>query len=93
MMTVMRTIIELPREQLDALDAWCGREHISRAEAVRRAVAAHLKQIRTSGPVSAFGLWRRRHVDGLNYERRLRREWDGEPLPPPQRKRRTSRSR
>jgi hypothetical protein len=71
----VRTIIDLPHEQLDALDAWCGREQISRAEAVRRAVAAHLKQIRTAGPDPAFGLWRDRPLDGLEYERRLRSEW------------------
>ena len=35
----MRTIIELPGEQVDALDALCRRDGISRAEAIRRAVA------------------------------------------------------
>jgi hypothetical protein len=72
----MRTIVDLPPNQLDALDALCRREGISRAEAVRRAVAQHVRQARAAGPDPAFGLWRKARVDGLRYERRLRREWD-----------------
>jgi polyphosphate kinase len=34
----VRTIIELPEDQLGALDGICRRESISRAEAIRRAV-------------------------------------------------------
>ena len=72
----MRTIIELPTDQLTALDALCARDGISRAEAVRRAVADHLARERSAEPGEAFGLWRRRPVDGLRYQERLRREWD-----------------
>lgn len=76
MMTPMRTIIDLPAAQLDALDAVCRREGISRAEAIRRAVAATLEQTTSAGREAAFGLWRgRRGTDGLAYQRRLRREW------------------
>jgi hypothetical protein len=77
MMTSMRTIVDLPASQLDALDALCRRDGISRAEAVRRAVAAHVTRERTAERNAAFGLWRGRGVDGLAYERRLRGEWDG----------------
>ena len=38
-MTPMRTIIELPDAQIGALKSFCDREGISRAEAVRWAVA------------------------------------------------------
>ena len=72
----MRTIIELPSDQIEALDALCHRDGISRAEAIRRAVARHLQAERAAEPDRAFGLWRARPVDGLRYERRLRREWD-----------------
>ena len=72
----MRTIIDLPPAQLDALDAWCRREGISRAEAIRRAVAATVGQQTTAARAAAFGLWRgRRRPDGLAYQRRIRREW------------------
>ena len=75
MMTPMRTIIELPHTQLEGLDALCRRERISRAEAIRQAVAAHISRVTSAARTSVFGLWRDRQVDGLTYERRLRREW------------------
>ena len=75
----MRTIIELPEAQVEALDTLCRREGISRAEAIRRAIASHLHEARTSADRPAFGLWRARPVDGLAYERRLRDEWSARP--------------
>jgi metal-responsive CopG/Arc/MetJ family transcriptional regulator len=41
----MRTIVDLPDEQLAALDAYTKSEGISRAEAVRRAVAAFVPRL------------------------------------------------
>ena len=73
----MRTIIDLPHDQLERLDAHCRSEGISRAEAVRRAIAAHLRALPGNAP-AAFRLWAGRGVDGLAYERTLRREWRGE---------------
>ena len=73
---VVRTIIDLPEDQLEALDGICRREEISRAEAIRQAVALLVRQ-RAAGTLGlAFGLWRgRRRGDGLRYQERLRREW------------------
>lgn len=68
----MRTIIELPSEQLDALSSYCRREHLSRAEAIRRAVALMLEQCRKS----AFGAWKDIDIDGAQYQRAIRAEWD-----------------
>ena len=42
---VMRTIVEIPESQLKGLSRLCRRERISRAEAIRRAVAKLLKAI------------------------------------------------
>ena len=70
----MRTIVDLPDEQLNALAEVCKRDQISRAEAVRRAVAAYL-ETRRADDASSFGLWRGR-ADGLEYQRALRDEWD-----------------
>ncbi len=71
----MRTIVDLPEEQLNALAEICESQKISRAEAVRRAVAEYASRHAAGGADRAFGLWRGRGVDGLSYERRLRREW------------------
>ena len=75
----MRTIIELPDDQLRALDAWRRRRGLTRAEAVRRAVAGLLQEeieLRTATE-AAFGLWRGRSLDGLTEQERLRAEWQG----------------
>jgi hypothetical protein len=82
----MRTIIDLPADQLEALDSLCAREGISRAEGVRRAVAEHVRQHQSDRAGQAFGIWRARAVDGLAYEQRLRREWDA-PASPARKKR------
>jgi hypothetical protein len=52
----MRTIIDIPVELLKHLDRWASEQNISRAEAIRRAVADMLD--RTSQPKNTgFGLW------------------------------------
>ena len=72
----MRTIIDLPEDQLHALDGICRREEISRAEAIRRAVALLVRHRGAGASGIAFGLWRgKRRVDGLRYQERLRGEW------------------
>ena len=73
---VMRTIIDLPEDQLQALDGICRREDISRAEAIRRAVALLVRHRGAGASGIAFGLWRgKRRIDGLRYQERLRGEW------------------
>jgi Arc/MetJ-type ribon-helix-helix transcriptional regulator len=71
----MRTIVDLPDAHVEALDALRRRDGISRAEVVRRAVAEHLERHQTDA-ARAFGLWRGRRVDGVAYQRELRRQWD-----------------
>lgn len=72
---IMRTIIDLPHDQLEALDGICRREQISRAEAIRRAVALLIREGGNLNPRAAFGLWKDRAEDGLAYQTRLRQEW------------------
>ena len=71
----MRTIIDLPDEQIRRLADVCRREGVSRAEAVRRAVADYLDARCLRERDDAFGMWRGRRLDSIEYERRLRREW------------------
>ena len=72
----MRTIIELPEPDRRELDELCRREGISRAEAVRRAVAGYLRQHRAPPDEALFGLWRGRDREGLAYEDAIRAEWE-----------------
>ena len=69
----MRTIIDLPDHQVAALAELCGRENISRAEAIRRALEVMLAEKRAVGRDTAFGAWAHRGdsravVDGLREE-------------------------
>lgn len=73
-MPAMRTTIYLPDGHLPALARYCKHKNISRAEAVRRAVADMLKS--REALARAFGLWADRGGEGVAIQRRLRREWD-----------------
>jgi metal-responsive CopG/Arc/MetJ family transcriptional regulator len=77
----MRTIVDLPDEQIKALDAYRKLHRISRAEAVRRAVAAfipaesHKKVDFRRHP--AFGSSKTfRKEDSVELVRRLRDQWE-----------------
>ena len=72
---IMRTIIDLPGDQVEALDIICRREQISRAEAIRRAVTLLIREGGNPDDRPAFGLWRARGEDGLAYQQRVRGEW------------------
>ena len=71
----MRMTIELSEEQVWRLADVCRRESVSRAEVIRRAVADYLDARYVGDHEGVFGIWRDRHVDGLRFEGRFRREW------------------
>ncbi|RMF44014.1 MAG: CopG family transcriptional regulator [Deltaproteobacteria bacterium] len=72
----MRTIVDLPEQQIERLREMGDRQGLSRAELVRRAVAEYLTRHQGEGCEEAFGLWKRRKVDGLAYQDQLREEWE-----------------
>jgi Ribbon-helix-helix protein, copG family len=75
----MRTIIDLPDEQIRALDEFCRRKKISRAEAVRQAVAHLLPKTKSNWRNHpAVGLWpgSKSKGDSVQYVRRIRKEWE-----------------
>jgi len=71
----MRTIVDLPDEQLGALARLCAQQKISRAEAVRRAVDQLVKDSTAKTKDAGFGIWRNRRIDGRKYVQALRNEW------------------
>ncbi len=81
----MRTLIDVPDRQLEELGAICAARNLSRAEAVRQAVAAFIELNRPSRE-GAFGIWKGLAVnlpgeteslpeDGLAYQEKMRSEW------------------
>jgi hypothetical protein len=73
----MRTIIDLPDDQLEALAVICRRRGISRAEAIRQAIANHVRREREASSHEAFGLWSDLAFNARDFERGVRREWGG----------------
>jgi hypothetical protein len=79
----MRTIIDLPKEQIKALDSYAKSKGISRAAAVRESVAAYLPEKRKKRDINywrnhpAFGSEKMpKGFDSVEYVRKLRAEWD-----------------
>jgi len=70
----MRTIVDLPEEQMRKLALFCRREKISRAEAVRRAVDRFLRGSSTGDLGSFFGA-SKTHGNISRQVSRLRGEW------------------
>ncbi len=71
----MRTLVDIPRQDLEALDQLGQRRRESRAKLIREAVSDYLARNRGPGFEEAFGLWSDRAVDGLDYQRKIRSEW------------------
>lgn len=72
----MRTIVELPDEQIERLKALSKKSRLSRAELVRRAVADYLERQSPDEENVAFGIWRDKPRDGIDYQHALRDEWE-----------------
>ena len=71
----MRMLVDLPETELEHLNALSRARHVSRAELIRQAVSGYLEQNR-AGLEDSFGLWKKKAVDGVKYQERLRSEWE-----------------
>ncbi len=71
----MRTLVDIPENDLTALDAIAVVENVSRASLIRKAVNAFLSQNSLGERSEAFGLWGDNKIDGLAYQDRIRGEW------------------
>jgi len=70
----MKTLIEIPENQVQSLSGLCKRFNISRAEAIRRAIDLFVQK-NQSQTADVFGIWKDKNGDGLNYQNQLRDEW------------------
>ena len=71
----MRTLVDLPDYQIQALATLCERVRQPRAAIIREAVAEYLEHHSTKSPEAAFGLWGTETMDGLTYQKKVRAEW------------------
>ena len=74
----VRTLIDIPEEELDQLTRLSKTRKVSRAHLVRCAVSEYLKREKQDTLDAAFGMWADRGIDGLEYQLRIRSEWDRE---------------
>ena len=76
----MRTLIDLPDEQIAILAEMSREQKKSRAALVREGVNKLIDDYRQTRRLAAidaaFGVWKDKVEDGVEYQRRLRAEWD-----------------
>ncbi|MCU7834419.1 MAG: ribbon-helix-helix domain-containing protein [gamma proteobacterium symbiont of Taylorina sp.] len=73
----MRTLVDIPEQQISELSLLCREQKLSRAELIRRAITAYIGQ-QNKKESNAFGLWKKENQqtkDGLQYQQELRHEW------------------
>ena len=73
---VMRTIVEIPDKLVKSLDEMGEKKACSRAALIREAIAEYLSNKTHSSPEKAFGIWKGKNVDAVEYQRNLRSEWE-----------------
>lgn len=71
----MRTIVDLPTDQIEQLDTIREREHASRAKLIRQAIVEFLERRSEELAKGAFGIWRDHPVDAVKWQNSLRDEW------------------
>ncbi|MDA3874721.1 MAG: ribbon-helix-helix protein, CopG family [Kiritimatiellae bacterium] len=72
----MRTVIDVSNDMIQTLDRISDKEHRSRASLIREAVSEYLQRKTLPQAEEAFGLWQKNPVDGLEYQEKVRNEWD-----------------
>ncbi len=71
----MRTLVDIPEEDIELLNNVVRKLEISRAEFIRRAISSSLTPHREKMTNEAFGSWANLAEDGITYQERLRAEW------------------
>jgi predicted transcriptional regulator len=70
----MRTLVDIPDDQIGELAELCERLKQPRAALIREAISEYLARRSRTRQESAFGLWGAK-TDGLAYQRKVRAEW------------------
>jgi len=70
-----KILLSLPDEHIKALQ-WIGEtEQRTRTDLIREAIETYVARIKSTETEDAFGLWKGKGIDGVEYQRRLRAEW------------------
>jgi len=73
----MRTIIDIPDVQVKILNQLSKKKRVSRAEVIREALANYISSHSKAKDsyLIAFGLWKDKKIDSVEYQKKLRDEW------------------
>jgi metal-responsive CopG/Arc/MetJ family transcriptional regulator len=72
----MRTLVDIPDNDMKELSRRSRAEKRSRASLIRDAIAAYLRQGASKKEIPGFGLWKDYPIeDGVEYQRKIRSEW------------------
>ncbi len=72
----MRTLVDIPEADIEALDRLAAQRQVSRASLIREAVGELLDRQKDDIVLNGFGLWAGSDAeDGLVIQRKLRAEW------------------
>ena len=77
MISPMRTIVDIPDQFIESLDRLGTTNNQSRAALIREAIADFLKVKSLPPSEAAFGIWKSRKMDGVDYQNALREDWEG----------------
>ena len=72
----MRTLVEIPDDQIQVLDTICKSERISRAEAIRSAISIFITKKANIEFDRAIGSWKDVEIDSVELQRSLREDRD-----------------
>ncbi len=78
MISLMRTIVDIPDEVIESLDRLRAERGCSRAAVIREALEDYTRVNAVEEMQSAYGMWAKRKRDGLKVQQDLRDEWDAE---------------
>jgi hypothetical protein len=70
----MKTLIDIPNNQIKSLAMICDEFNISRSEAIRRGIDLFITKNNKKN-IDVFGVWKNKNIDGLKYQNNLRNEW------------------
>jgi hypothetical protein len=73
---VGRILVELPDDDIAHLEAIAASKNVLLTEVIGWAITPYIERDNASKTrPRAFGIWKDRDVDGLEYQNRMRREW------------------
>ena len=71
----MRTIIEVPDDDIKNLDRIVEQQKKSRAAIIREAIRLYLEGKSVGSSKAAFGIWKGKKAEGIEYQTEVRSEW------------------